>query len=400
LLLALLLAGIPWRPAQAQAEVEVLNDDPIYAFNEFIQFSATIRSAKPIKEVLIFVGPEGADDLQVFPSGLEDPAVPDNQGRITYRLDLKQNPFRGFSTIEYRYEVTIENGETYSSPYYLLRYLDNRYEWQELESPPFRVYWFAGDVSFAQEVLNVAHAGEKRLPELLEVYLPEELNIYVYSSAAEMQIALLSPSQSWIAGHSDPDLGVILVSLPFGPDQRLEIERQIPHEMMHAALYYTDAHTYKNLPAWFNEGLASLAELYPSPEYQAILENAFRSGGLLSMASLCDAFPTDVNQLLLAYAQSASFTRYLFDHFGTGGFNRLRGAYAASLGCRQGVESALESSLEALESQWLRNTFAGDAWQEAVADLLPWTILLLVILVGPLIMLISAVRRHKAGPEL
>jgi hypothetical protein len=388
------MAGVAGGTARAQAEVEIVNEEPVYSFNEFIQFSAIIRSSQSLEQVLFFVGQQGTDDLQVFPVEL------DNQEKVMLRIDLKQHPLRGFSTIEYHYELTFNNGEDYASPIYLLRYLDNRYDWQKLENPPFRVFWSAGDVSFAQEVMNVAHAAERRLPELLEVYLPAQLDIYVYGSAAELQAALLSPNQSWIAGHADPDLGVILVSLPFGPDQRLEIERQIPHEVMHAALYYTDAHTYRNLPPWFNEGLASLAELYPSPEYQAVLENAFRSGELLSMASLCDPFPTDANQLLLAYAQSASFTRYLFEHFGTGGFNRLRAAYASSLGCRQGLENSLDSSLEGLESQWLRDTFAGDAWQEAVNDLLPWTIILLVILVGPLVMFLGAIRRRATRPEL
>jgi hypothetical protein len=150
---------------------------------------------------------------------------------------------------------------------------------------------------------------------------------------------------------------------------------------------------------WFNEGVASLAELYPSPEYQPMLEQAFQSGELLQMVSLCQVLPNDSSQRLLAYAQSASFTGYLFEQFGTGGFNRLRAAFANNLGCRPAVENALDNSLENLESRWLRTTFAGDVWQEVFSDLLPWLLLLGIILIGPIIMLLGIGRHRSARME-
>jgi hypothetical protein len=394
-ILSLLLVLPAWYPVQAQTDVQVVNEEPDYSFNEYIDFSATVRSTHPVDEALIFVGPEGKPEEEQILQ-----AVLDDQGKVTGRLDLIERPLQPFTTLEYRYQVTLGEGEIYNSPVYTLQYIDNRYQWQTLDSPPFRVHWYRGDISFAQEVLNVAHAGRRRLPEILEVYLPDELDIYTYSSAAELQAALDTSSSSWIAGHAAPDLGVILVSLPAGPDQRLEIERQIPHELMHVALYYTDAHTYQNLPIWLNEGLASLAELYPSPEYESILDEAFGSGELLSMASICQAFPTDSSQRLLAYAQSASFTSYLFEQYGTAGFNRLRAAFANNLGCRPAVENTLGASLESLEGQWLRERFTRDAWQEALADLLPWAVLAVVLLVGPIIMLFGVARRRPARMEL
>jgi len=387
-LIASLLALSAWHSVLAQAEIQVVNEEPVFTFNESIHFSAALQTDQPVTRVLVIVGPTGRpEEDRVLPATL------DETGRITARLDLSDHPFQAFATLDYRYQITFGDGEIYTTSPYKFRYLDNRYDWQTLESPPFRVHWFQGDVSFAQEVVNAAHAGERRLPEILEVYLPDEVDIYVYASAAELQVALQSSNSTWVAGHANPELNVVLVSLPQGPEQQLEIERQIPHELMHVALYYTDAHTYKNLPAWLNEGLASLAELYPSPEYQAILENAFTAGNLLPMSSICQAFPAESSQRLLAYAQSASFTSFLFEQFGTAGFNRLRAALANNLGCREAVENALGASLENLEGKWRRETFTGEAWQEAFAELLPWLVLALVILVGPLIMVFSIARR-------
>ena len=152
---------------------------------------------------------------------------------------------------------------------------------------------------------------------------------------------------------------VILVSLPPGPEQRLEMERQVPHELMHIALNYTDSHAYSNFPVWFNEGLASLVELYPNPEYANLTKNAFESSEMIPMADLCQSFPSDPQQTLLAYAQSASFTQYLYDQFGKPGFNRMMAAFASGLNCESGVEEALGSSLESLEESWQSSSFAG-----------------------------------------
>ena len=68
-----------------------------------------------------------------------------------------------------------------------------------------------------------------------------------------------------MAGHAAPDLGVVLISIPAGPDEGLEMQRQIPHELMHLAQYEVIGENFTNQPYWLIEGMASEAELYPNP---------------------------------------------------------------------------------------------------------------------------------------
>jgi hypothetical protein len=178
------------------------------------------------------------------------------------------------------------------------------------------------------------------------------------------------------------------------------MERQIPHELMHIALNYTDAHAYSNLPAWFNEGLASLAELYPNPEYQALIESAYDSGDLFPLASLCQTFPNQSQDALLAYAQSASFTQFLYDQYGNPGFNRLLAAYASGMNCERGIEEALGTDLVSLERSWRSENFADQAWTKTYEEFLPWIILLLVVLAGPLILILVVIRNRSARMDL
>ena len=103
------------------------------------------------------------------------------------------------------------------------------------------------------------------------VQLDQTVRIYVYNTANDLKGALPG-TQSWIAGQSAPDLGVILLSIPIGPEDQLELERQLPHELMHVLLYRLLGEKTANLPAWLVEGLASISEIYPNPEYAAALD--------------------------------------------------------------------------------------------------------------------------------
>ena len=77
------------------------------------------------------------------------------------------------------------------------------------------------------------------------------------------------------------------------------------------------------LPTWLIEGLASINEIYPNPYYHTILSQAVDRDGLLSFSDICQNFPVDASGAYLAYAQAASFTRYLFDQYGAEGLETL-----------------------------------------------------------------------------
>ena len=386
----LVLFGLIPHPGWAQTEFEIIPDEPVYVYGESITFIAVLKSPDGVDQVLLYIQPGDEADLQVFPVPLDD------SGRLSLEIDLLEDPLPGFADIRYWYQANMENGETYQSPQYSFSYSDNRYQWKTLTGEQFSIYWYAGDLAFGEEVLNVALEGVRGIQELLDIFFPANIEIFVYDSLDAMQAAVPDSGPFWIAGHADPIQRVILVTLPPGPDQRLEMERQIPHELMHVALNYTDSHAYSNFPVWFNEGLASLVELYPNPEYPILIENAYEAGELIPMDVLCQSFPSDHGQAILAYAQSASFTQFLSDQFGEPGFNRLMAAYASGLNCERGIEEALGSSLASLEENWHRTRFTGVTLGIAFRELLPWLLLLLAVLAGPLILVGVVIRRRPA----
>jgi hypothetical protein len=396
-LLALFIAAVltlmtlQTRPARAmfqagQPEVQ-------YTFGEKITFQTEVQSSAPLQEATIFIQADGDAQTEVRTATVTP--LENNIYQLSYTYDLAERPLRAFSNIGYWFQVKAQGVEDYTSPRSSFYYEDNRVKWQTLEESPFRVHWYEGEIAFGQSVLDVAKAGLQRVQSLLpQAKTPAEIGIYIYPSAKAMQATLSMAGQDWAAGHADPDLGVMVAALPAGPDQRLLMEERIPHELMHIMLYQLAGSDYPKLPTWLNEGLASISELYPNPDYQILLNNAHQKGTLLPIASLCQGFPKDASNALLAYAQTASFARYLQSRFGTPGIQSLVTNYANGLDCERGIQTSLGMNLTQLERQWRGDTLDENIYATAAGNLLPWFVILTAALVVPLGLVVSRLRRR------
>ncbi len=397
LVCALLLAFCVSWPVWAQVQVIEWNVDN--RFGEAINFHVRMRSDAPVQSAEIVIHKQGESEPLIAPVEIGA------DGELRYLLDLKamgpgQTPPRAFSKLRYRFQGKLENEEEFTSQEFSFDYVDNRFSWKEKESGLIRVHWYQGEDGFAQAILDVANQGLQKAQELLPLQVESEIDIYVYASASEMQAAL-SAAQNWVAGQAAPDLNVSVVSLPAErPETRLEIKRQIPHELMHILLYQYQEKGYANLPIWLVEGLASLAELTPNPDYQAIMVHAIQKDALIPMVSLCSSFPLDISGALLAYAEANSFIRYLYGQYGSSGLDKLVRGYADGLDCQRGVEVAFGNSLEKLEEQWLEETYGVNALQKALRTLLPWFALFFVVVALPLGFTLGGLARWKKGGVL
>jgi hypothetical protein len=388
ILLVILIAtvSIP----QATSAQKILNSQVTYTFAGQIEFQAQIQSEIPIEEVLVFMRNVGETNTFVGDAVIM-------QGEATYTHDLTKQPLRAFTEIEYWYAIKTQDNDFQNSEVFTFLYEDNRFDWQILEDIPFRVHWYEGNINFAQSILDAAKAGLDKSMSMLNLTAPDHIDIYVYASGLEMQSTLRLAGLEWIAGHADPDLNVMVVSLPPGPEQRLEIDRQIPHELTHILIYQTIGAGYAHLPVWFKEGLASINELKPNPDYYIILNSAVEKNGLIPIAELCDSFPTDASGIYLAYAQADSFTRYLYQQFGEPGLQALLDNYATGMDCERGAELSLGVTLKQSESKWRADISGRTTTESAVDNLLPWAFLLIIVLGMPALLSIGYYSRRKSA---
>jgi hypothetical protein len=175
-----------------------------------------------------------------------------------------------------------------------------------------------------------------------------------------------------------------MVSVNPGVSQNIEFERQVPHELAHVLLYRRIGAEYARLPAWLTEGMATMAELYPNPDFETTLNVHAGENSLLPLADLCESFPPDTANAFLAYAESESFTRYIVENYGTTGLSALAFAYADGLDCEQGARQALNLSLSQLEVRWRELALGENRSGVIVSNLFPYLMLLALLLIVPI----------------
>jgi hypothetical protein len=269
------------------------------------------------------------------------------------------------------------------------------------------VYWYDQPgvsqneaVFMAMSVIDAAQDGFLKAQDYLPIPVPLDLiEIYIYPDSQTLQSVLGPSSVEWIAGHADPDLEVIIAALPPGPDQPLLIKQRIPHELMHVLLYQYTHTGFDNVPTWLNEGLATLIELVPNSDYEILLRAAVEKKVLIPISGLCRTYPRDASGALLAYAESASITRYLHAEYGLTGMDALVRSYANGLDCERGARRALGRSLTQLERNWRSDVLSENMTADAANNLLPWALLALAIFIAPTVIAVRGLRRRRTQED-
>jgi len=372
------LALIVFLPAQsARAGAQILNGQADYTFGKPITFRASLQSDATPVGALFFLRAEGiaetySSDAKVI-----------SQNDLVFNFDLSFYPLRAFSKNEFWFSVTLADNSSITSPHFTFYYSDNRENWQTLDQGAFHLHWYQGDQAYAQTALDIAQRGWEKIHEILPFQPPQNIQIYSYADPAIMQATLNVADKDFIAGHADPDLNLMIISVPPGPEQRLTMEQRIPHELMHILLFQALGQGYYKLPVWLNEGLASISELNPNPDYQILIESAVKKGKLIPIQSLCQGFPLDISGAQLSYAEANYFTRYLYQQYGSDKLGSLLVSYTDGLSCERGTEVALGIPLDRLESAWRNPLVAEIIPHNPWTDLLPWFILTLVVLILP-----------------
>ena len=389
ILLMVVLVSLNTQQAHGQEGIVVEDPRVTVNFGQTITFDAKIKSSTPIKQAsLLFRGVNEkatrVETLQVA----ED-------GTVSFTYDASLNVLPPFSPIVYWFQATLADDKTYTSEPINFSYNDNRFPWRETTGANVTVHWYAGDDAFGAAALDAAGAGMLAMKEFIPISLTEPINIYIYSNEPDLQNALSLGGEEWVGGHANPDLGAVLVAIAPGSGQSTEMETKIPHELTHVMMYRALGDNYARQKMWLREGIASMIELYPNPEYARALNIASGNNSLLSFNDLCDSFPADAGNAFLAYAQSQSFVTYIRDTYGTSGLTRLMNAYSDGFNCELGATNALGTPLSQLDTRWRESVLGQNITSVAARNLSPFVLLMTLVLVVPIWGAIDMLRKRR-----
>ncbi len=362
---------MPYRAA-AQSGALSWSAQAAYAFGQTMYFQLTAENPDPIKRATLFIqAPE-------FPNAFSatQEMSPSTQVSVEYNLDLAQVRLAPFTTVTYWW--VLETAEsTISLDKQTVLYEDDQFEWRQAAENGVTVHWAQDDPGLGQLGLDIVADSMPELTDLIPVDDDLDLDIYIYPSSSDLRSALRLTGRDWVGAHAHPELGVILVTAVNAHTAAADLRQSIPHELTHLLLYRAAAPNYDDVPFWFNEGLATMMESSPNPNYGTLLETAVANQETIPFADLCYQFPAVEERALLAYAQSASFMRYIQTSYGSHAITDLVTAFADGADCQTGVERALQSSLDDLNQAWLRRQQPRSPIVRFLADNGLWLLLLL-----------------------
>jgi tetratricopeptide (TPR) repeat protein len=163
----------------------------------------------------------------------------------------------------------------------------------------------ATDERFAREVLDRLETAYRRVGGTLGLYPSQPITVVLYTREQFSDITRLA---GWSAAAYD---GRIRLPLGGALEQRDELDRVLSHEFVHAVVAMVGGRT---VPAWLNEGLATVLEPAGPEDAEATLARSNARPALSQLhRSFVDLPRRDAE---IAYASAARAVRRLFEQGG------------------------------------------------------------------------------------
>ncbi len=376
--------------------ISVTENSVEHSFAQRVTFTLEAASDAEISQVYLFF--RATYDSETEKKKLT-PETPSREISLTYTHDVRHYPLPPFADITFWWQIEDATGNQLRTAPEQFKYTDNRFRWEQLDAAGVTIHWVEGqgDPAFAQTALDIAQASVKDIHADLRAAIPDPLDIFIYDSERNLEAAMVLTGRDWVGGQARPELGVVVIAVPPEQGYSSRMKRYLPHEITHLMIYeLVTPEGYKHVPNWLNEGLATINERLPTPEYTLVLEEAHDIGQLLPLEELCVPFSPDPRTAMLSYAQSASVVTFIRKEYGAEGIRKLLSAYADGAGCTSGVEEALDVSFNKLESNWRISLEPQAEWRAVVDQVGVWVGLWLLSLMLAVPMIGGIRRRGEA----
>ena len=281
---------------------------------------------------------------------------------LNHELNLAQTLIPPFSEVSYEWTINYQSGDSEVFPQKTFVYSDNRVKWQEIGEENLRVHSTAEHEPIAKIALGVI---ERTLPKI-EAVIPlandaveqnTPIDVYLYPDSQTFQSALRLTGLDWVAGKASPEIGVIMIPITSGSDEaaaQADLEQRLPHELSHMLVYRATGDGYRNLPSWFDEGVATSFETVPNPNYAFSIANVTDSTQLIPFSELCVNLPIQPPEMALrGYAQSHALIGYIKAKYGSEAIQETIKAAAAGAHCDEAIVQGVGKSTDELAQEWL-----------------------------------------------
>jgi hypothetical protein len=178
---------------------------------------------------------------------------------------------------------------------------------------------------------------------------------------ADEHSTLAARAPSWVSGYALGALSTIVLfpaRVPSYPDRNLE--NLLVHELAHILVWRASGG--REVPRWFNEGLATVAAREWALEDRARTALALLGERPHSAAEVDSGFSGDATEAARSYALSAAFVRYLLHEYGEAFAARTLAFVADGDAFTDAFRRATGVTLAAAEDAYFRREALWNTW--------------------------------------
>jgi len=301
----------------AGEDITVIASDVDLNFPSQAVFTLEAESYIDIIDVRLYYQVNMMNYAEVVSEGWAE-FTPANKIQANWVWDMENASLPPGAEVTYWWMIEDADGNKFETSPDIMHFDDERYPWQSLTSSILQnsaliLFWYEGNDSFAQELMDTCQGGLARLTQDIGTYPERPIKIYIYASTSDLQGAMIFP-QEWTGGAAFTAFSTIAIGIPLS-----ELDwgkRALVHELTHLVVHQATFSPYGQLPIWLDEGLATYNEGELDLVFRSSLEEAILEDELISVRSLCSPFSAETEKARLSYAQSYSLVRYLLDNYG------------------------------------------------------------------------------------
>ena len=340
-------------PTPLSGKIEIISSSTEADFPESITFSLETKSPGEINQIALRYKVRKVSLAQVA-TEVEPEFDESDHVAASWTWDTRKAPLPPGAEIQYQWLVEDSEGRKTQSTWATFVFQDLRYNWSTISEGDVTLFWYNGDQSLAQQLIDAAQGGLDKLAADTGAHLDKAVKIYVYGSHEDLIDALIYP-QAWTGGVAFTEYGILAIGIP--PESLEWGKGAMVHELAHLVTYQMTVNPYGDIPTWLDEGISMYAEGTLEEEYQTALTEAISGGELISMQSLSSGYPTNSEEACLLYAESHSVVDFLIHTYGRDKMLELLEVFKEGASYDSALLKVYSFDTKGLEARW--HTYIG-----------------------------------------
>lgn len=233
------------------------------------------------------------------------------------------------------------------------------FEWRQLETDNFTVYYYQGGDSLALIASRLAEESGARLSRMLDHRLSGRVPLVVYSSHNDFAQTNITTEliEESVGGFTTIFKNRVVV--PF-TGSYADLEHVITHELVHAYMFdlffgkslesVLSRQSLSAVPLWFAEGLAEFCSRGWDPEAEMIIKDLAINQRLIPIDQL-----DNYGGSYLVYKEGQAALRYIAERYGTRKIPEMLHMMRSTRSMDRTCRTLFGLSLEKLSEDWVRS---------------------------------------------